>query len=257
MAIRLNTSLLAVGERALLTAIVRRLPPWTTPNHLTALGLLGAVVTAASFVFCHWSWVVLPLVVFGLFLNWFGDSLDGSLARYRGIERHRYGFFLDHSSDLIAQTVIVIGLGVSPYFTMSSALFVLSLYLLMSSYTYLKVVTHGSHTLSYGGLGATEFRIMVALWAVFAEWAGPAFIHGRIMQFAGLDVVIGALSALTFIFFIFMVRHELWRLEKEEEKAATLYKLPSQSVASHTKIVDDEFSQAIGEQVSEAMAASV
>ena len=87
MAIRLNTSFLAVGERALLTAIVRRLPPWTTPNHLTALGLLGAVVTAASFVFCHWSWVVLPLVVFGLFLQlvrqfarWVSGALSGDRA---------------------------------------------------------------------------------------------------------------------------------------------------------------------------------
>jgi archaetidylinositol phosphate synthase len=241
---RLNTSVLAAGEQIALRAILLRLPAWTTPDHLTAVGLLGAGLTGSSFVLCNWSELFLPLVVGGLFLNWFGDSLDGSLARHRGIERPRYGFLLDHSSDLIAQSFIVMGLGLSPYFTLPSALFVLSLYLLMSSYTYLRVATAGVHRLSYGGLGATEFRILVALWALFAHWAGPGLIEARVFRFAAVDVAIGALSAATFVMFMFMVRGDLARMEAEDDEREPVHRIPShasappegESVESATKL---------------------
>lgn len=243
MVVRLNTSFLAVRERALLAAIVRRLSPSTTPNHLTAIGLFGAVLAAAGFVACNWSSSFLPLVVLGLFLNWFGDSLDGTLARYRRTERPRYGFFIDHSSDLISQSLIVMGLGFSPYLSVSSALFVLSLYLLMSSYTYLKVVTGGVHRLSYGGLGATEFRILVALWSIFAEWAGPGMGEAPI-----IDVVIASLAACTFLFFVFMVRSDLAQIEGEDEKTTTIYKLaPRRRDLAESDVADLGFTQTMSE----------
>lgn len=235
MANRVNTSVLAAGEQIVLQAIVQRLPVWATPDHLTALGVLGAVLSAASFVLCNWSEVFLPLVVVGLFLNWFGDSLDGSLARHRGIERPRYGFLLDHSSDLIAQSLIVVGLGLSPYFTLSSALLVLALYMLMSSYTYLRVATHGVHRLSYGGLGATEFRILVACWAVFADWTGPELIEARVFGLATLDVTLGAMSAAAFVLFIFTVRQDLANLEGEEGSAVSIHRLPLRRALSEPK----------------------
>ncbi len=213
---RINESFLAVKERAALFALVKRLPNWATPDHLTAIGLCGAVLTLFSFVACRWSNFFLVGVVFGLFLNWFGDSLDGTLARFRSIERPHYGYFIDHSSDLIAQTLIIIGLGMSPYFTVASSLLVLSLYLLMSSYTYLRVVTESVHRLSYGGMGATEFRILVACWALFAAWFGPSTATAQAYGFAVLDIVIGGLSALTFLGFVIVIQKDLMRLQREE-----------------------------------------
>ncbi|QGM96589.1 hypothetical protein F7D14_03205 [Methylocystis parvus] len=217
--VRINDSVLALSERAALAWLVRRVPPAVTPDHLTSLGLAGALFTASGFICCWWSNWFLLAVVFGLFLNWIGDSLDGTLARYRKIERAHYGYFIDHSADLIAQTLIVVGLGFSPFFTIPSALLVLSLYLLMSSYTYLRVVTESVHRLSYGGMGATEFRILVASWALFAAWVGPAIATGRIFSFLGLDVVIGVLSACTFFGFVWIVRNDLTRLQREERIA--------------------------------------
>ncbi|WP_036290660.1 CDP-alcohol phosphatidyltransferase family protein [Methylosinus sp. PW1] len=233
MANRLNTSLLAIGERRVLQALAPRLPAWTTPDHLTAAGLVGAAMTAAGFALSHWSAGFLALVVAGLFLNWFGDSLDGTLARYRGIERPRYGFLLDHSSDLIAQSLIVVGLGVSPYFTLPSALFVLSLYLLMSSYTYLRVATAGVHRLSYGGMGATEFRILVAAWSLFACWLGPQVVEARLWRFSILDVTIGTMSAIAFALFVLMVRQDLSRMDRDDEhESATIHRLPTRRSAA-------------------------
>jgi len=213
--LRLNKSLLAETERRALAWLVRRIPASVTPNNLTALGLGGAALTGASFVACHVSdWFLAP-AIFGLFLNWFGDSLDGTLARHRKIERRQYGYFIDHSADLIAQTLIIVGLGFSPYFTLISALLVLSMYLLMSSYTYLKVMVEKTHHLSYGGMGATEFRLLVAGWGLFAALVGPRVTQGRLFDHSGLDVVIGAMWCLTFFAFMWIVRTDLTRIGDE------------------------------------------
>ncbi|MBM3562888.1 MAG: CDP-alcohol phosphatidyltransferase family protein [Alphaproteobacteria bacterium] len=234
---RINESFLALKERAALAALVRRLPHWATPDHLTAIGLCGAVLTFFSFVGCRWSNGFLVGVVFGLFLNWFGDSLDGTLARYRSIERPYYGYFIDHSSDLIAQTLIIIGLGVSPFFTVSSSLLALSLYLLMSSYTYLRVVTESVHRLSYGGMGATEFRILVAGWALFAAWCGPGLVTAQAYGFAVLDIVIGVLSALTFLGFLVVIHKDLLRLQREERE---VIELPEPATVAHEHRMSEE-----------------
>jgi phosphatidylglycerophosphate synthase len=214
----LNRSFLAELERPALAWLVRRLPARATPNHLTALGLLGAVATAAGFAACHVSNGFLVFVVLGLAANWYGDSLDGTLARHRKIERPHYGYFVDHASDLIAQTLIIVGLGFSPYFTLFSALLVLSMYLLISSYTYLKVMVAQTHQLSYGGMGATEFRLLVALWALAAAFVGPALTQTPLFGHAALDVAIGVLWALTFAAFVYVVRADL--LDMDETKKA-------------------------------------
>lgn len=214
--LRINDSFLAAAERRILADLVRRLPAAATPDRLTALGLVGAGLTAAGFLACRWSFGGLILVVGGLFLNWFGDSLDGTLARYRQIERLHYGYFIDHSADLIAHTLIIVGLGLSPFFTIPSALLVLSLYLLMSSYTYLRVVTESVHRLSYGGMGATEFRLLVAGWALFAAAWGPGLTTAQIGSFVGLDLAIGLMSACTFLAFMGVVCGDLSRLRREE-----------------------------------------
>lgn len=214
--LRINDSFLAGAERRLLARLVRRLPATATPDLLTAVGVAGAFLVAVGFVACRWSNLGLILVIAGLFLNWFGDSLDGTLARHRQIERPHYGYFIDHSADLIAQTLIVVGLGLSPFFTIPSALMVLSLYLLMSSYTYLRVVTESVHRLSYGGMGATEFRILVGTWSLVAAACGPRVAGAEVYGLNGLDLAIGLLSAATFLSFVGVVRNDLSRLRRLE-----------------------------------------
>jgi archaetidylinositol phosphate synthase len=213
---RSNTSLLAACERRLLAYLVKRLPQRTTPDHLTLFGLIGSAVTCAGFILCAATPYALVLVELGLLANWFGDSLDGSLARHRQIERPRYGFFIDHSSDLLAQSLIIVGLGLSPYFTLASALFVLSVYMLMSSYTYLRAAVEGLHRLAYGGMGATEFRILVGAWALLVQCVFPQISTGQIFGYHGLDVAIAALCFCAYIAFALMVRTDLRRLNLEE-----------------------------------------
>ncbi len=216
---RLNGSLLAEKERQALLWMAARTPDYVLPDHLTLLGLIAGVLTAVGFVACHLSSWFLVLALAGLLLNWVGDLLDGTLARYRMIERPRFGYFVDHSCDLIAQTLTFLGLGLSPYFTLPSALFALSMYLLMSSYTYLKVFILRRHQLAYGGVGATEMRLLIAFWALFAFWAGPDFVRATFLDIRTLDAVIGVLWMLSFLGFMWIVANDLSKFDDEPHPA--------------------------------------
>ncbi|MEG3146498.1 CDP-alcohol phosphatidyltransferase family protein [Sphingomonas sp. RT2P30] len=203
--VRVNNSFLATHERNVLLWLAARTPSAATPDQLTLLGLVGAFLVMTGFAASRASPWFVSLAILGLFLNWLGDSLDGTLARYRKIERPDFGYFLDHSCDLISQTFIFVGLGLSPYFTLLSALLALSMYLLMSSFTYLKVLILKTHHLSYYGMGATELRLLLTAWAVFALWCGPGLIDARFMGMRRIDITVFALWSLVFMAFMWKV----------------------------------------------------
>jgi phosphatidylglycerophosphate synthase len=96
-------------------------------------------------------------------LNWFGDSLDGTLARFRKIERPRYGFFVDHIIDSVSEVLVFVGLGISPYLRFDLALVALVSYLLASIYVYLTTYVDGVFRISYGGLSPTEMRMIAII----------------------------------------------------------------------------------------------
>lgn len=208
---RVNHGFLAGQEQRALYWLVKRIPAWVKPDHLTAVGVGGAVVVMIGFLLANLSpWSVL-VVICGLLLNWYGDSLDGTLARYRCIERPQIGYLIDHSCDLISQTLIFLGFGLSPYFTMFSALFALSMYFLMTSYTYLKVMIMRTHQLAYGGMGATELRLALACWSLMAIPAGAGLTTARWAGYRVLDEGVGTLWILIFIRLIWQMRSDLHR----------------------------------------------
>jgi phosphatidylglycerophosphate synthase len=167
------------------------------PLHLTLVGLAGAIGTATALILCNWWSIGVVLVPVGLFIHWFGDSFDGSLARYRGTERHSFGFLIDHAVDLLAMSIILTGFGLSPFLTPISALLVLAVYLLYSCYTYIRVAIEDVHRMSYGGMGATEFRLLMAGWAVGASLLDASFKpqHSDGIALIDLWISIGAAGA--------------------------------------------------------------
>jgi phosphatidylglycerophosphate synthase len=166
------TFLLAEPERRLLRKIAARLPAWVTSDQLTALGVLAAtgagVAYALSGVHTGWLWIASTMLV----LNWFGDSLDGTLARVRFAERPRYGYYLDHVVDAYATAAIGIGLGLSPFVSFGVALGLVVVYLVLSINVYLESAVFGAFRLGYGRLGPTEVRLML-----IAVNAGLALHH--------------------------------------------------------------------------------
>jgi phosphatidylglycerophosphate synthase len=156
--------LLAKPEKRLLQAIARRLPRWVLPDDLTALGVLAALGIAVAYALSNesdvWLWAASGLLV----LHWLGDSLDGTLARVRGIGRPRYGYYLDHLVDGIATAMIGIGLGLSPHMLLSVGTLLVVAYLVLSINVYLESQALGRFSIGYGLLGPTEARIgLIAL----------------------------------------------------------------------------------------------
>jgi phosphatidylglycerophosphate synthase len=178
----------SVEKRALLW-LAARMPARVDSDHLTALGF-GATLAAALLYGASAShpWMVL-LVNVALLANWFGDSLDGTLARFRGRSRPRYGFYVDHLVDSIGVAALVLGLAVSGLMGPTVAAAVLVAYLLLSIEIFLATYTLARFKIAYGGLGGTELRIALALVnvAVFL-WPGPLPLGVRLFDVAGVAV---------------------------------------------------------------------
>ncbi len=156
---RVHQSWLAHHERGMLVWLARHLPSWVKPDHLTLLGLGGALMCGLSYPASGQWPAMLWLACAGLLLNWFGDSLDGSLARVRGIERPSYGFFIDHTSDVLSQIMIFFGLGLSPHMRFDMACLALLSYWLAALYTFIRAVATRVFQISYFGIGPTEIRL--------------------------------------------------------------------------------------------------
>jgi phosphatidylglycerophosphate synthase len=155
--------LFAPLERRLLPWLAGKLPRWVLPDDMTALGVLAAFGVCAAYQLSNngseWLWVASGLLV----LQWVGDSLDGTLARVRGIQRPKYGYYLDHMVDAIATAAIGLGLGLSPYMLLSIGALIVVGYLILSINVYLESMAFGRFRLGYGYLGPTEIRAVLIL----------------------------------------------------------------------------------------------
>lgn len=165
--IREHKSLLASAEKRLLIAIARRLPPWLSSDHLTLLGLLAMPAAGLAFSAIPRTPWSAALVAAALAANWFGDSLDGTLARVRRQPRPRYGYYVDHVIDLAGTAALVAGMAASGLMNPTIALALLAAYFLVSAETYLATHAVGLFRLSFAGVGPTELRILLAVGAVF------------------------------------------------------------------------------------------
>lgn len=202
--VREHRSILAAPEKRLLIFIAQRLPRAINSDHLTALALAAMAMAGAAFAAARWDPRALCMVVVALALNWFGDSLDGTLARVRHLERPRYGFYVDHVVDIAGATLLLGGLACSPYMTPVVALGVLIAYLLVSGEVFLSTAVSGVFKLSVAGVGPTELRIMLATGAL-ALWRNPQVRIGPVLlplfDFGGIVasaclLVVFAVSAL-------------------------------------------------------------
>lgn len=160
--VRIHDSILVAREREVLHTLAANLPKWVTPDHLTAIGVAGGALVMLGGIAAHVHVMFLLLAVVGLGINWFGDSLDGSLARLRQIERPRYGFFVDQFSDVASHFFILFGLGLSPIMRFDVALLALLGSLAIMFYGHLKLQFSRTWQVSHYGVGPTELRLLMA-----------------------------------------------------------------------------------------------
>jgi archaetidylinositol phosphate synthase len=157
---RTNNGWLEPLERPTLATLAAKMPSRISPDLLTAIGFAGSLITFAAYALSGWNAAWLWVASLGLIVNWFGDSLDGTLARYRKIERPRYGYFLDNAIDLVMQFLLAAGIALSGLIHGELCFLALSVFLMMSMLTLLRANISGVFQLSYGGFGPTEMRTM-------------------------------------------------------------------------------------------------
>lgn len=186
---RLYGFALARFEAWALPRLAAALPARVMPDHLTVLGLGASTGIAASYMLSNrspaWLWAASALLV----VQWYGDSLDGTLARYRRIERPRYGFYLDHLTDAYSTLAIGLGLGFSPYMLLSVGLGITIAYLLLSVNVYLETHVFGEFELGHGILGPTEARVLLILLNTGAIVVGPLRFYVSGTPFTPFDVL--------------------------------------------------------------------
>src|SRR5436853_4296784 len=162
-AVREQTSLLAPLERVCLSWLARNMPTWVKPDHLTLLGFIAMLVAGACYAVARWWPAAFLIVNVCLAINWFGDSLDGTLARVRNKQRPRYGFYVDHIIDAFGILFVISGLALSGLMSWNVALGVLVVYFMLSIDVYLATYTIGTFKISFYKFSPTELRILLAI----------------------------------------------------------------------------------------------
>lgn len=198
--VREHGGILARVERRALIWMAERLPSWINADHLTGLGLLAMAGVGTAYWASNWSeWALLGAVA-GLGFHWLGDSLDGTVARVRGRQRPRYGFYVDHVADVASMLLLCGGLALSPYMSPAAALLLLAAYLAVSVETCLAAHACGVFRLSFMKVGPTELRILLAAGTLCLPGRNPAveLFDGTflLLDVGGAAAAAGMLAAL-------------------------------------------------------------
>ena len=195
-AVRIQTSVLNALEKKVLVWLAQRQPKWVTSDMLTYIGVFGAVVIAAGYILASRNINFLWLSSLGFIINWYGDSLDGTLARVRKIQRPVYGYYLDHTVDAINEVMIFVGVGLSGLMHLEIALLALVMYLLMTINVSINAHLKKEFKLTYASMGPTEFRIiMIIINTLFAtisplrEFSHSFVMFGSEFTFKALDYI--------------------------------------------------------------------
>jgi phosphatidylglycerophosphate synthase len=213
-AVRLQGSITAPAERKVLAWFAEKLPLWIHPDHLTAIGLMSMLLAGASYASARWHRSGLILASIFIVLNWFGDSLDGTLARIRQCQRPRYGFYVDHVIDTVGTFFLMGGLALSGYLNWPIALGMYISFLVLAIESYLAAYALRTFRLSCGKFGPTEIRILLilgnaALWLhADVRMAGTPY---RLFDAGGVI----AIGVMTVMFFVLSVQNTV-RLYREE-----------------------------------------
>ncbi len=208
--------MLAAMEKRTLIGIAQRLPAWVNSDHLTGLGFVAIVAAGAAYWYASVNPLGLLLVIPLLAMNWFGDSLDGTLARVRNQQRPRYGFYIDHILDSFGITFLIGGLALSGYLSPVVAVAFLIPYLLLSIEIFLATYTIGKFHISHWSFGPTELRILLCVGNLFALRNPYATIAGQPYLLFDLGFAVGAVG-VTVILVQATVKHTM-QLYREETR---------------------------------------
>jgi phosphatidylglycerophosphate synthase len=211
---RVQQSVLTALEKRVLHWLAVRIPDSINSDHLTLLALFAMVSVGASYWLSRYTPVGLVLATFWLAVNWFGDSLDGTLARVRAQQRPRYGYYVDHVVDVVGVLFLFGGLGMSGLLHPAVAATLLIAYFLLSLEVYLATHSLGRFQMSFFGVGPTELRLVLAAVNGVLLFTEPAPLPGSTLTVLDAGALVGAAALVcTFVFSAVRNTKQLYRAE--------------------------------------------
>jgi archaetidylinositol phosphate synthase len=216
---RIQKNVMAQSERKILNWLCMRMPSAITPDWLTGIGVVGAGIVFIGYLSSRIDPAFFWLATLGLVVHWFGDSLDGSLARYRGIERPSYGYFLDQSVDAISIFLIMTGLGLSAYIRLEMGLWFLLGYLMLCLHVVLCRDVTGRHQMSFLGFGPTEMRMGLIGLNSWMFFAGNLKVVIGSETFSSYDFILCASGTISICVFVVNMLKVARRLRREDALA--------------------------------------
>ncbi|HWY70532.1 MAG TPA: CDP-alcohol phosphatidyltransferase family protein [Terriglobales bacterium] len=205
-ATRIQQSFITKAEKKALRWLAERMPASINSDHLTVLGAAGMFLAGASYALTRFNRYGLLLACFFLAVNWFGDSLDGTLARYRHRQRPRYGFYVDHVIDCFSVTALLAGMGASGHMNPLIAVWMLVAYLLLSAEIFLATYALARFEMSYFYFGPTELRILLCLGNVYVFFYPGVHPFGLSLSLWDFGAVLGSIG-MTTIAILSFIRH--------------------------------------------------
>lgn len=227
--VRIQTSVLNGIEKKVLVWLAERQPGWMTSDILTGIGTFGAIVIAAGFILggivdINYLW----LSSAGFVINWYGDSLDGTLARVRNRQRPLYGYYLDHTVDAINEVIMFVGAGLSGLVHLELALAILVIYLMLTINVSVNAHLKKEFCLTYAKMGPTEFRIIMIIVNTVLIYVTPIREVAVSMTLAGHEVTLGALDMVAGVIFCVLVLIYIVTVLKDARDYDRLDPMPGQ-----------------------------
>lgn len=222
--VRIQSSLIRPLEKKALDFFAKNQPGWMSSDIFTVIGFLGAVMIGVGYILTNYNPAWLWLSTAGLIVNWYGDSLDGTYARIHHQQRPVYGYFLDHNMDGINEFVMFVGAGLSPILNTSIALLAYSAYILLSLYVSICAHVKNEFKISYGKLGPTEFRLIIALvniflffkWDLVSEKIATIKIFSDTIQLGIFDFIAFGIFIILMIIFLVSFLVDCYQLGKAD-----------------------------------------
>ena len=225
-AVRIQTSVLNSLEKKVLVWLAERQPRWMTSDILTYIGTFGAVVIAAGYILSAWNINFLWLSSLGFIINWYGDSLDGTLARVRNTQRPVYGYYLDHTIDAINEVMIFVGVGLSGLMHLEIALLALVMYFLMTINVSINAHLKKEFKLTYASMGPTEFRIIMIIINTLFALIRPLREFSHSFTLCGHSFTLGALDYIGALIIVILALMHLTTVRKDIKDYAEMDPMP-------------------------------
>ena len=225
-AVRIQTSVLNALEKTVLVWLAERQPKWMTSDILTYIGTFGAVVIAAGYILSAWNINFLWLSSLGFVINWYGDSLDGTLARVRKTQRPIYGYYLDHTIDAINEVMIFVGVGLSGLIHLEIALLALVMYFLMTINVSINAHLKKEFKLTYACMGPTEFRIIMIIINTLFALIRPLREFSHSFVLCGHTFALGALDYIGILIIIILALMHLTTVRNDIKDYARIDPMP-------------------------------